>query len=95
MRLSIKALSVTMAIIAGSAMLLIGLGNIGLSGYGASLLDVAASIYPGYHGPDGIGSVVVVTLYAALDGAVCGALIGWLYNLFTKEPDAGARRFSA
>ncbi len=95
MRLSVKALSLAMAVVAGSALLLIGLGNVGLSGYGAALLEVAASIYPGYHGPGGVGSVVVVTLYATLDGAVAGALIAWLYNVFSKERTAGARRFSA
>ena len=95
MRLSVKALSLTMAIVAGSALLLIGIGNIGLSGYGAAALELAASIYPGYHGPGGIGSVVVVTLYATLDGAVVGALIAWLYNVLAKERGAGAQRFSA
>jgi len=94
MRLSVKALSATMAILAGSALLLIGVGNIGLPGYGAAALDVAASIYPGYHGPGGIGSVVVVTLYATLDGAVAGALIAWLYNAFSRERGKGAQRFS-
>lgn len=95
MTLSVKALAATMAILAGSALLLIGLGNIGLSGYGAAALDIAASIYPGYHGPEGLGSVVVVTLYATLDGAVAGALIAWLYNAFARRSDAGTQRFSA
>jgi hypothetical protein len=81
MTLSVKALAATMAILAGSALLLIGLGNIGLSGYGAAALDIAASIYPGYHGPEGIGSV--------------GALIAWLYNAFARRSDAGTQRFSA
>jgi len=94
MRLSVKALSATTAILAGSALLLIGLGNVGLSGYGTAALEVAASIYPGYHGPGGIGSVVVVTLYATLDGAILGALIAWLYNLFARERGAGAQRFT-
>jgi len=94
MRLSVKALSATTAILAGSALLLIGLGNVGLSGYGTAALEVAASIYPGYHGPGGIGSVVVVTLYATLDGAILGALIAWLYNLFAREGGAGAQRFT-
>jgi hypothetical protein len=94
MRLSVKALAATMAILAGSALLLIGLGNIGLHGYGAAALEVAASIYPGYHGPGGIGSVVVVTLYATLDGAVAGALIAWLYNAVSRERAEGAQRFS-
>lgn len=30
----------------------------------------------------GFGSVVVVTLYALVDGAVGGFLLAWLYNRF-------------
>ena len=46
---------------------------------------LGASIYPGYHGPAGFGSVIVVTLYALLDGLVCGALFAWLYNAFAVD----------
>ena len=95
MRLDVKALTVTVAILAGSALLLIGLGNLGIDGYGAAALDVAASIYPGYHGPGGIGSVVVVTLYATLDGAILGALLAWLYNRLSRGRDAAEQRFTA
>jgi hypothetical protein len=41
-----------------------------------------ASIYPGYHATRSIGDVVVGTLYALFDGAVCGLFFGWIYNLF-------------
>jgi hypothetical protein len=33
--------------------------------------------------------VIVGTLYALLDGAICGWLLGWLYNIFAK-PASGA-----
>ena len=33
-------------------------------------------------GPAGLGSVIIVTIYAALDGAVAGAVLAWLYNTF-------------
>jgi hypothetical protein len=35
-----------------------------------------------YNGPAGLGSVIIVTLYGALDGAVLGTVIAWLYNRF-------------
>jgi outer membrane lipoprotein SlyB len=56
------------------------------SGYGAALLQVADSIYPGYTYGGGFGSVIVATLYGALDGAVAGAIFAWLYNLFVPRP---------
>lgn len=95
MRLDAKALAITMAILGGSALLLIGLGNIGLNGYGGAALEVAASIYPGYNGPGGVGSVLIVTLYATLDGAVCGAILAWLYNRFSRGREPGEQRFTA
>jgi hypothetical protein len=35
----------------------------------------------GYAGPNGFAGVIVVTVYALLDGTIAGALIAWLYNL--------------
>jgi hypothetical protein len=58
--------------------------------YGSVLLDFGASIYPGYHGPGGgFGSVIVVTLYALVDGAIAGALLAWLYNRFNSSGTGG------
>jgi hypothetical protein len=56
------------------------LANLIWESYGVAFLGLAASVYPGYDGPEGIWSVIVVTLYALVDGAVCGAIFGWLYN---------------
>jgi hypothetical protein len=95
MRLDVKGLAIAMSILAGSALLLVGLGNVGVNGYGAAVLDVAASVYPGYHGPEGMLSVLVVTLYAMLDGAIFGALLAWLYNRFGRVREAGEQRFTA
>ena len=51
--------------------------------YGKAFLEVMSSVYPGYKAAGTLGSVVVGTLYALLDGAVGGALFAWLYNTFT------------
>jgi hypothetical protein len=60
----------------------VGLGNMMWSGYGQALLDLAASIYPGYDAAPSIGQVLLATLYGLADGAICGALFAWLYNRF-------------
>ena len=78
--LNIKALAVTAAVVWGAVLFLTGLANQIWSGYGVGLLDVIASLYPGYHGPGGFGSVIVVTLYGVADGLVGGAVFAWLYN---------------
>lgn len=90
MALNTKALTLTGAILWGGCFLLVGLGNLLIPPYGDAWLQVGASVYPGYHGPGGFGSVIVVTLYAALDGAICGLVIGWLYNTLAASRAAGA-----
>lgn len=82
MRLDIKAATLAGAILWGGMFLLVGLINLAAPPYGAAWLDLGSSIYPGYAGPGGFGSVIVVTLYAVLDGAVAGAVIAWVYNRF-------------
>lgn len=82
MSLNLKALTLTAAVLWGGCFLLVGLANLIWPSYGAAWLQLGASIYPGYHGPAGFGSVIVVTIYAALDGAVAGALFAWVYNVF-------------
>lgn len=90
MSLNIKALAITGAIVWGGACLLGGLANLVWESYGVACLELAASVYPGYDGPDGLWSVIVLTLYGLVDGAVCGAIIGWLYNLAAGPKAAAA-----
>lgn len=80
MSLSIKGLAVAAGVIWGLIFLGVGLINTAFPSYGVAALELGASIYPGYSGPAGYGSVIVVTLYALVDGAVAGAIFGWLYN---------------
>jgi len=84
MLLNIKAVAITGAAIGGSLFLLVGLANLVFPSYGSTLMDLGASIYPGYQGPNGIMSVVVVTLYASVDGLVGGAIFSWLYNAIAR-----------
>ncbi len=82
MKLSVKSLTITSAVLWGGACLMVALLNIISPGYGKAFLDVVSSIYPGYQVTGSLGSVIVGTLYALLDGAVGGALFGWIYNCF-------------
>ena len=82
MRLSIKSLAITCAILWGGSVLLLGIANAIWCGYAVAFLQAVDSIYPGYHAGGGVGSVIVGTLYAIADGAVGGLLFGWIYNRF-------------
>ena len=85
MKLNLKAMALTAGILWAACFFVTGIANLIWPSYGAAFLTLAASIYPGYHGPGGFGSVIVVTLYALLDGLVCGALFAWLYNAFAAD----------
>lgn len=84
MRLDVKALATAAALLWGGAVLLVGLCNLAWAPYGQAFLEWTASFYPGYDGPAGFGSVLVATMYALVDGAVCGALLGWIYNAVAR-----------
>jgi len=88
MQLSIRGLAAAGAIVWGGMFLLVGLANLIAPSYGVAFLELGASLYPGYAGPAGFASVITVTLYALLDGAIGGAALAWLYNAFAKGPTA-------
>lgn len=90
MTVNLKALAVTLAIVTGGSFLVVGLLNLAFPSYGVAFLQLGASIYPGYHGPDGFGSVIVVTLYGLVDGAVWGVILGWLYNTVAGRTTSAA-----
>ncbi|MGE5669728.1 MAG: hypothetical protein ACM338_16165 [Betaproteobacteria bacterium] len=88
MRFNVAALALAAGLLWGAAILVVASANQIWPGYGRTFLDLVASIYPGYHPNPGVGSVVTGTLYALVDGAIGGAVLGWLYNLLAR-PRAG------
>ena len=90
MSLNIRGLAVAGAVLIGSCVLLVGILNLIFPSYGVAFLELGAAVYPGYHGPSGFGSVIVVTLYALLEGAVGGAILAWVYNAVTGRGGSAA-----
>lgn len=81
MKLNLKALSVTLAILWAGAVFIVGLANLIWPTYGQAFLKMLASIYPGYHATGTFGDTIAGSLYALVDGAIAGLIFGWLYNL--------------
>lgn len=79
MRLQLKPLALAGAVIWGGAVLLSGLAHLFWPSYAGAFWAMVASIYPGV-GTAGLGSVLLATIYAVVDGGVCGLLIAWIYN---------------
>jgi ABC-type phosphate transport system permease subunit len=82
MKLSLRALALTSGILWALALFLTGVINLIFRGYGDAFLKMMASVYPGYHAEGSMGDLIVGTLYALLDGVICGFVFGWLYNFF-------------
>lgn len=85
MTLSVKGLAAACGILWGGCILLLGLGDLIRPGYGRAVLDLAGSIYPGFHPGTGFGSVIVGALYSVVDGAAGGAVFAWLYNRASRS----------
>lgn len=90
MRFNVTALFLTSGLIWGAAILIVASANLIWPSYGRAFLELAGSVYPGYHPGADIGSVITGTLYGLVDGAVAGAVFGWLYNLLSRRFTGGA-----
>jgi hypothetical protein len=91
MRLNVTALSITVGLLWGGAILVVASAHSIWPSYGGAFLDLMGSIYSGYHPGPGIGSIITGTLYGVVDGAIGGAIFGWLYNFLSRKfPSGGA-----
>lgn len=85
MKLSAKTLALTLGVLWGGAMFLIGILNVVMPPYGADLLVVMGSVYPGIFGAGTVSEALLGGAYGAIDGALGGLLIAWLYNFFLER----------
>ena len=82
MRLSVKAFAIACGALWGGGILFAGILNLIWPPYGEHFLLTMSSVYPGYHATRAVGDILVGTTYGAVDGAVCGLLLAWIYNFF-------------
>lgn len=80
MKFNIGALSATIGLFWGGAILIVGVSNLIWAGYGSAFLQLAASIYPGYKADATLAQVIIATIYGLVDGAIGGAIFAWLHN---------------
>jgi hypothetical protein len=82
MRVSLKAITLSSAILWGLAMLLVGLIHLATHTYGGEFLRIMSSVYPGADTAPTIARVLLGTVYGFVDGAIAGFLFGLLYDSF-------------
>lgn len=81
-RLNVRSLAIAGAILTGACLFLTALlASWGV--IGSELVELAATIYPGY--AVGFGGAVIGLFYGAVEGAIVGGLVAWLYNKFSKS----------
>lgn len=88
MKFNLRAIALAAGILWACAILITAIANLIWPTYGHAFLQTIASLYPGYDAERSVSDVIIGTLYALLDGAFCGLIFGWVYNLFvsTKKP---------
>lgn len=82
MKLSIKSLTISAALLWGLSFFIVSVINLLWPPYGKAFLELMSSLYPGYRTVGTFGGAIVGTLYAIVDGAISGALFAWIYNIF-------------
>jgi hypothetical protein len=80
LRIDVKALAVTAALIWGITLLLVGSAHMVRPHFGSEFLSVVASVYPGYQASGSFRDLAVGIGYGLVDGALFGLVFGWLYN---------------
>jgi hypothetical protein len=85
MKLSPKALAVTLGVLWGGAMLILGGLNMVIPPYGADILVVMGSVNPGIYGAGTMSEALMGGAYGAIDGALGGLLIAWIYNVAVER----------
>jgi hypothetical protein len=88
MKLSVTGMACAVGVLWGLSILVTGVANLLWPPYGQELLQLAASIYPGYHATASFGQVLVGTLYGVVDALVAGAVLALLYNAFAARGGA-------
>lgn len=81
MKLDVKAVALAAGIVWGLALFLLTLWFL-VNGYSGQLLNKLGGVYFGYS--VSIGGAFVGLIWGFLDGAIGGAVFGWLYNKFAK-----------
>ena len=92
MKLSVKGLTIAGAIAFALGMLVVEILNRISPGFAGESLNIMASVYPGYKASGTCLDVIVGTLYALVDGAICGFVFALLYNAFVGKAPKRRRR---
>ena len=93
MKLNLRAIAFAAGVLWAFAVMTTGLANLIWPSYGNAFLQIIASLYPGYNAARSLGDIIIATLYALADGAFCGLVFGWVYNLSVGSKESIIRSY--
>ena len=85
MKISATALAMTLSLLWGLAMAIIGIANAMNPAYGGALIAALSSVYPRYEGSGAPLDVVLGIACGIVDGALAGWVIAAVYNFFLGQ----------
>jgi len=80
-KLDVKALGLTLGIVWGAALLIMGIAAMFFN-YGGGFVKALGSLYCGYQAT--IPGSLIGAIWGFVDAAICGVVIAWLYNKLAK-----------
>ena len=80
MKFNVLAAAITGGVAVAIAIGFTGVLEMFFEGYGKPVLELFASVYPGYTASGGIGDLAIGCFWGAIDGMFGGCLLAWLYN---------------
>ena len=91
MKISATALAMTLGLLWGLAMAIVGIANAMNPAYGAALIEALSSVYPGYEGSGAPLDVALGIACGLIDGAIAGWVIASVYNFFLGRSSSWRR----
>jgi len=92
MRISLKAITLSSAILWAAGMLIVGLIHMAAPNYGTNFLQAMSSVYPGADTAPTLARVLLGTIYGFVDGAIGGCLFGLLYQALSRSGHAAVSK---
>lgn len=80
--LNVKALSLAMGIWWGVGMFIVAVVSMLTGGMGGAFIEMVSSAYLGYAAT--WPGAFIGLIWGFVDGLICGAILGWLYNRLNK-----------
>jgi len=80
MQLSVRSFALTCGFFFAGTVTVVGGAALVFPGYGQPVLDLFASLYPGYAADGSLIDLLVGVVLALVDGILGGLVFAWLYN---------------